>query len=85
METVRENMAMVPDRAQVRQELAPGAGTPTVATPLLRQTGYTDTSSSFQRPAKPPRAFPWLGSGIRIFILCLAAGLVVVVAHEWDW
>jgi membrane fusion protein, multidrug efflux system len=33
----------------------------------------------------PPRAFPWLGIGIRLFILLLVGGLIMVVAFEWDW
>jgi membrane fusion protein, multidrug efflux system len=85
METVRENIAMVPDRAQPLQELAPGAGTPTAATPLLRQTGYTDTNSTFEPPAKSSQALPWVGAGIRVFILFLAGALIVLIAREWDW
>jgi len=33
----------------------------------------------------PARSFPWLGAGIRLFILPLVSALVLVVAHEWDW
>lgn len=38
-----------------------------------------------RHPPAPTRAFPWLGTGIRLFILLLVAGLVVVLAREWDW
>jgi membrane fusion protein (multidrug efflux system) len=34
---------------------------------------------------KSPRGFPWLGTGVRLFILFLAGGLVVLVARDWDW
>jgi len=27
----------------------------------------------------------WFGTGLRLYILLLAAGLVTVVAYEWDW
>jgi membrane fusion protein, multidrug efflux system len=34
----------------------------------------------------PPRTRRWFGAGLRLYILLLAAGLVVVVAREWnDW
>jgi membrane fusion protein, multidrug efflux system len=36
-------------------------------------------------PAARPRARHWFGVGLRLYILLLAAGLVVVVAYEWDW
>jgi membrane fusion protein (multidrug efflux system) len=32
-----------------------------------------------------PRTSHWLALGIRVFIVLLAGGLVVVVAHQWDW
>jgi membrane fusion protein (multidrug efflux system) len=35
--------------------------------------------------AKSPPGFPWLGTGVRLFILLLVGGLVVLVAREWDW
>lgn len=76
---------MAPDRARPLQEVAPGAGTPTAATPLLRQTGHTDTSSKFQHPAKSSPAFPWAAAGIRVFILFMVGALIVLVAREWDW
>ena len=38
-----------------------------------------------RHPTKSLRAFPWLGMGIRLFILLLVGGLVVLVAYEWDW
>jgi hypothetical protein len=60
METVRENAAVVPDPAPPLRE----AGTPTAATPLLRQTGDTDTGSTSQGSAKSPQAFPWRAAGI---------------------
>jgi len=37
------------------------------------------------RPAASPRRLSMLGAGIRLFILFLVGGLVVFVAHEWDW
>jgi membrane fusion protein (multidrug efflux system) len=85
MESVRENVAMVPDRAEPVQDVAPGAGAPTAATPLLRQTDYTDTNSPFQRSAKSFQTLPWVAAGIRLFILFLAGALIVLVAREWDW
>ena len=36
-------------------------------------------------PTKSFRIFPWLATGIRLFILLLVGGLVVLVAYEWDW
>lgn len=44
-----------------------------------------DVISASPPPMKPARAFAWFGMGIRLFILLLAGGLVVVVAHEWNW
>jgi membrane fusion protein, multidrug efflux system len=32
-----------------------------------------------------PRAFRWFGIGIRLFVLLLAALLLLVVARQWDW
>jgi membrane fusion protein, multidrug efflux system len=37
------------------------------------------------QPATSARAAPWVGTGIRLFILVLVAGLVVVIATEWNW
>jgi len=34
---------------------------------------------------KRSRAFTWLGTGIRLFILFLVGALAVLVAHEWNW
>ncbi len=37
-------------------------------------------------PSRPQRrAFPWAATGIRLFILLLVGGLIVFLAHEWDW
>jgi membrane fusion protein (multidrug efflux system) len=36
-------------------------------------------------PVAPRSSFPWLGTGIRLFILLLVGALIVVVAREWDW
>ena len=44
-----------------------------------------DAVSAFRQPTKSPRSFPWLGTGIRVFILFLIGALIVVVAREWDW
>jgi membrane fusion protein (multidrug efflux system) len=33
---------------------------------------------------KAAHAFPWVATGIRIFILLMVGGLVLVVAREWD-
>ena len=52
------------------------------AAPLARAA---DAASTPRPPIASPRAFPWLGTGIRLFILLLVGGLVVVVAREWDW
>jgi membrane fusion protein (multidrug efflux system) len=85
METVKENVAVVPDRVQPLREAAPEAGTPTAAPPLLRQTGDTDTRTTSQGSAKSPQAFPWRAAGIQVFILFLAGALIVLVARDWDW
>ena len=37
------------------------------------------------RPARPRRSFPWAATGIRLFILVLAGGVVAMLAYEWDW
>jgi membrane fusion protein (multidrug efflux system) len=34
---------------------------------------------------KTSHAFPWRETGVRAFILLLAAALVVLVAREWNW
>ena len=44
-----------------------------------------DTAGVSRSPAPPRRAFRWVGVGIRLFILLLVGGLIIVVAHEWDW
>jgi membrane fusion protein (multidrug efflux system) len=36
-------------------------------------------------PAAQPRARHWFGIGLRLYVLLVAAGLVAVVAYEWDW
>jgi membrane fusion protein (multidrug efflux system) len=36
-------------------------------------------------PVAPPRVFPWLWMGIRLFVLVLVAGLIAMVAREWEW
>jgi membrane fusion protein (multidrug efflux system) len=36
-------------------------------------------------PAAQPRARHWFGVGLRLYILLVAAGLMAVVAYEWDW
>ena len=35
--------------------------------------------------AAPPRRHRWLSTGIRVFVLLLAAGLAVMVAWQWNW
>src|SRR5262249_56537791 len=47
--------------------------------------GGGDAVSPSLRSAKPLRIRFWLGTGIRFFILLLVGGLVVLVAHEWNW
>jgi membrane fusion protein (multidrug efflux system) len=54
------------------------------ASPQYR-VGAVDAPGAFRQPAKPARSFPGLGTGIRLFILLMAGGLVVLVAREWDW
>jgi membrane fusion protein, multidrug efflux system len=54
----------------------------TTKIPLAREV---DAGAIAPRPAVRQRAFPWLGTGIRLFILLLVGGLIVVVAREWDW
>ena len=36
-------------------------------------------------PPQDPRAARWMALGVRLFILALAAGVVVFLAREWDW
>jgi membrane fusion protein (multidrug efflux system) len=50
-----------------------------------RSARAVDAICASRQPMKLPRAFPWFGTGIRLFILLLAGGLVIVVAHEWNW
>src|SRR5262245_31795285 len=40
---------------------------------------------SSTHPTGSARAFRWFGTAIRLFILLLVGGLILVVAHEWDW
>jgi hypothetical protein len=35
--------------------------------------------------AAAPHTFPWLSTGIRLFVLLVVAGLVAAVAHDWGW
>jgi membrane fusion protein (multidrug efflux system) len=54
----------------------------------VRGVARLEDKSEPVRPSKSsesPRAFGWLGAGIRLFILLLVGGLVVLVAREWDW
>jgi membrane fusion protein (multidrug efflux system) len=44
-----------------------------------------DAPSISLPPVAPPRSVNWRGIGIRLFILLLVAGLIMVVASEWDW
>jgi membrane fusion protein, multidrug efflux system len=37
------------------------------------------------QPVTSRRAFPWLSTAIRLFILLLVGGLVAFIAREWDW
>lgn len=50
-------------------------------------TSATDTATARKSPASGRTALitRWAGTGIRLFILLLVAGLVVMVAYEWDW
>ena len=50
--------------------------------PLARATDATGAPPTREAVH---RRFPWRGIAIRLFILLLAAGLVAVVATEWDW
>jgi hypothetical protein len=86
MESVRENVAIVLDRAEPLQEVAPGVGTSTAATSLLRQTVPTDTSSTFQRSAKWSHLEPAeaLTFGTMLQIARLFGGeLGVGIAQTW--
>jgi hypothetical protein len=50
-------------------------------------TGADALAGHARAAAGPPartRRFPWLGNGLRLYILILAGGLVIVVAREWD-
>jgi membrane fusion protein (multidrug efflux system) len=44
-----------------------------------------DAIGAFGQPMKLSRAFPWLGTGIRVFILLLVGSLIIVVTQEWNW
>jgi membrane fusion protein (multidrug efflux system) len=53
---------------------------------LKEPSGGTIDAVKISGPSMKSRhSFPWLGTGIRLFILFLAGCLVVVVAHEWNW
>jgi membrane fusion protein (multidrug efflux system) len=50
--------------------------------PLAREA---DSAIAPLPPRARSRAFPWLGVGIRLFILLMVGALIVLVAYEWDW
>jgi membrane fusion protein, multidrug efflux system len=82
-----EPLAPHPDELETRRpqnggEVAMNNGP---ASPAGRLARAVDAISAFRHPAKPSRAFPWLETGIRLFILFLIGGLVIVLAREWDW
>jgi membrane fusion protein (multidrug efflux system) len=59
------------------------------AGPHTRSERAIDVADVAPPPAPPaptarPRPRRWFGVGLRLYILFLAAGLVVVVAYEWD-
>src|SRR5271169_3990348 len=57
--------------------------------PATPEKGLVDApDAALHEPAPavvPRRTFPWLGTGIRFFILLLVGALIVVIAREWDW
>jgi len=57
--------------------------------PATPDKGLVDApDAALHEPAPavaPRRTFPWLGTGIRFFILLLVGALIVVIAREWDW
>src|SRR5258708_16838655 len=74
-----------PESRRPRQGGAASAMTDQPAGPEKPLARAADAASTPRPPIASPRAFPWLGTGIRLFILLLVGGLVVVVAREWDW
>ncbi len=55
------------------------------ATPEIPLARTTDTANEPLRPAAPRRAFPWLSTSIRLFILVLVGAVIAMLAYEWDW
>ena len=62
------------------------------ASPEMRLAPAADKAREPLHPtAAPPAptaalpASPWLGIGIRLFILLLVSGLIALVTLEWDW
>jgi membrane fusion protein (multidrug efflux system) len=79
---------MAPHPAKPEMNGAPGGDSIAIedrSASSQNRLGAVDAASAFRQPAKPAGSFAWLGTGLRLFILLLAGGLVVVVAREWDW
>jgi membrane fusion protein, multidrug efflux system len=73
-----ENEASAPAQPPAR-EFAFVEGKPTSVSLAKRGSAFVSAIG------KRSRAFAWLGTGIRLFILFLVGALVVLVAHEWNW
>ena len=55
------------------------------ANPEMRLAPAADTAREPLHPTAPPPTSPWLGTGIRLFIVLLVGGLIAMVALERDW
>jgi membrane fusion protein, multidrug efflux system len=79
-ETRRQRLVAVCARTETAMDHQPAA-------PGNAMADATDAAAAERsaRPLAPARTFPWLALGLRLFILLLVGGLVVVLAHEWDW
>lgn len=55
------------------------------ATPENPLADTVNAAGLARGPMPPPRVSPWLGIGVRLFILLLICVLIVVLAREWDW
>ena len=53
--------------------------------PEMRVAQTDDAGHLPFAPPVPRRAFPWLATGVRLFIVLLVAALITFVAYEWDW
>jgi membrane fusion protein (multidrug efflux system) len=81
--TLSEHEATTPEQPHSAHEFARAEDNPKVSSPASRLRAVVDPVTVFRHPMKSTRA--WLGTAVRLFILLLVGGLVVLVAHEWNW